>query len=407
MSRPQFEVADVFRLYGEEYLREHGASTSPAQKRVLAALGACRTPALGGHIDVCDQCGHETPSYNSCRDRHCPKCLGAASKKWLTAREAELLPVPYFHVVFTLPDDLRPVALQNKKEVYDLLFEAASQTLLQITADPKHLGARVGFMAVLHTWGQTLLDHPHLHAVVPGGGLSPDRTRWIGCREDFLVPVAVLSALFRGKFLALLNRCFERGKLAFHGRIAGLKEPTAFQGLVKRARDKKWVVYAKPPFAGPEQVLRYLARYTHRVAISNHRITSIKDGRVTFRWKDYARKSRDRLMTLDASEFIRRFLLHVLPKGAVRIRYYGLLAHRRREDNLSLCRSLLRKTFPEQGADAPAQTNPNLLPPEPASNKAELCPACKRGLLTRGRELKPFEVLQTQPPAPPREANTS
>jgi hypothetical protein len=391
-------VADVFRRHGEQFLEAFGDSTSVAQKRVLQALSACRTSALGGHVDGCDACGHLAVSYNSCRNRHCPKCLVSASAKWLDARSAELLPVPYYHVVFTLPASLGPLALQNKKVVYEVLFEAASQTLLKIAADPKHLGAQPGFLAILHTWGQNLLHHPHVHCVVPGGGIAPDRKRWIGCLDGFFLPVRVLSPVFRGKFLDLLGRSFDANELAFHGDLAHLADLEAFQALLRSTRKKPWVVYAKPPFGGPEQVLKYLARYTHRVAIANSRLLSLDEGKVTFRWKDYADGNTKRRMTLDATEFIRRFLLHVLPKGYVRIRHYGFLANRARQRNLELCRRLLRTSAQAeatQEAPPPLKTSDS-----PMEESLPVCPACRKGRMVRLRELEPFEVLRSSPIVP-------
>ena len=396
MAPPPFEVADVIRLFGEDYLRLYGASTTPQQRQVLAAIQACRTAALGGHLDVCDHCGHEVPSYNSCRNRHCPKCQASASAVWLQERASQLLPVPYFHVVFTLPDLLRPLVLQNKRLLYGLLFDAASQTLTRIAADPKHLGAQLGFLGVLHTWSQTLLDHPHVHFVVTGGGLSPDRSQWIPSAPEYLLPVQVLSALFRGVFLALLERHYVKGDLRLHGRLETLRDPPAFHRLLRKLRSKSWVVYAKKPWAGPEHVLRYLARYTHRIAITNHRIHAINNGRVTFWWKDYANKNRKRLMTVTGVEFIRRFLLHVLPRGFVRIRHYGLLANRHREENLRLCRRLLNRSASaapdpqdaDQATPPPADAASASASPEPERP----CPACGLGHLRRGRELRPGAV---------------
>jgi len=406
VPRPLFEVADVFRRYGEQFLQHHGESASLAQRRVLDALAACRTSALGGHVDQCDTCDGVFISYDSCRNRHCPKCLGAASAEWLEARRSELLPAPYFHVVFTLPGCLRGVALQNKKVVYDLLFRAASEALLEIAADPKHLGAQIGVLAILHTWGQNLLDHPHVHCVIPGGGISPDRSRWISCRPGFLLSVRVLSRLFRGKLRAYLRAAFESNRLQFHGSIEPMRGRNEFDKVLSEIRRKEAVVYAKRPFGGPEQVLKYLARYTHRVAISNQRLLAIDDGRVRFSWKDYALGKRDRRMTLDAPEFIRRFLLHVLPKGFVRIRYYGFLANRRRKTNLDLCRTLL-------GNPPPVQIDTRALADDDAGSGGELrdtggadddasrprCPACTKGHLFRLCTLRPFETYKPRPTA--------
>lgn len=354
MPRPPLEVADVLRRFGGAYRQSHGG-LSPDQGRVASALTACRTAALGGHVEACDACGERQISYNSCRDRHCPKCQAAATAQWLDRERAYLLPVPYSHVVFTLPHTLAPLALQNPRLCYDLLFQAAARALLEIAADPQHLGARIGFVAILHTWGQTLLHHPHLHCLVPAGGLSLDGTRWIPCRTGFFLPVRVLASLVRGKYLALLERAFREKKLVFHGRLTPLQEPRAFARLLKAARRQKWVVYAKPPFSGPESVLKYLARYTHRIAISNTRLLSATDQAVTFTYKDYRQASRIRQMRLAPTEFVRRFLLHALPKGFVRIRRFGLLANCQREAQLAHCRALLgAETRPVPAQDAPS-----------------------------------------------------
>jgi hypothetical protein len=375
MNAHRPEVADVFRSYGSKYQEVYG--TSAQQRRILRDLVACRTRALGGHKRKCDRCGHEEIAYNSCRNRHCPKCRAKARAEWLAARQKDLLPVPYFHVVFTLPEEIGPLALQNKRRVYGILFRAVSETLLTIARDPKHLGADIGFLAVLHTWGQNLHHHPHVHCVVPGGGLSPDGTHWIACRPNFFLPVRVLSRLFRKRFLALLRQAFESGELALHGKIQHLAQAEDRCQLLQALATRDWVVYAKPPFGGPEQVLKYLARYTHRVAISNQRILSFENGRVTFRWKDYAQANRQRTMTLDAVEFIRRFLLHALPKGFQRIRHFGFLANRVRQEKLSLCRQLLGQAEePEAGVRDPASEDGPGPAPEPAD---DTCPACKIG----------------------------
>ena len=286
MSRPQLEVADIFRACGAQFRKLFGASMSREQHRAMRAIEICRTATLGGHVDQCDSCAHQRISYNSCRNRHCPKCQSLAKAKWLQARMAELLPITYFHVVFTLPREIAAVAFQNTKVTYSILFRALSQTLLEIAADPKRLGAEIGFLAVLHTWTQTLMHHPHVHCVVPGGGLSPDHTRWISSRQKFFLPVKVLSCMFRGKFLFYLKQAFDQGKLKFFGDLKHLAHPQAFSHFLRRNREIKWVVYAKPPFGGPAQVLDYLGRYTHRIAISNHRLVSFQDDKVTFHWKD-------------------------------------------------------------------------------------------------------------------------
>ena len=345
MREHRLEVADVFRTFEQEFFARWGHVLRPHQKKAFENIRDCRTAALGGHVELleqCDACGHLAISYNSCRDRHCPKCQAMARAKWLAARQTELLPVPYFHVVFTLPEEIGKLALQNAREIYSILFRAASETLLTIAADPKRLGASIGCLTVLHTWGQNLHLHPHLHCVVPGGGLNPDNTRWIGCRKpSFFLPVQVLSSRFRNLFLAYLQKAFQERRLSFHGEMAGLSKAAAFGALCGRMRRIKWVVFVKPPFGGPEQVLKYLARYTHRVAISNSRLVSMEARCVTFRWKDYADRNQTKEMKLDAVEFIRRFLLHILPSGFVRIRQFGFLANRARGKKLALCRSLL------------------------------------------------------------------
>lgn len=386
MSRAGLEVADVFRAAGAKFLQTHRGFVSSEQLRVASDLVACRTAALGGHVDGCNACGHRQISYNSCRNRHCPKCQGAARASWLKARSSELLPVPYFHLVFTLPEVLSPLALQNPRVVYGILFRAASQTLLEVAATPKHLGAKIGFLAVLHTWGQNLMHHPHLHLVVPAGGLSADESRWIPCRPGFFLPVRVLSRVFRGKFVALLRQAFQAGKLAFHGQLAPRAEPAAFEHLLNMAVRQDWVVYAKQPFGGPDVVLKYLARYTHRVAIANQRLVSLHDGKVTFRWKDYACGQAQKTMTVSAGEFLRRFLLHVLPSGFVRIRHYGFMANRQRHEKLARCRALLGVAGRDDSATASAQpTAPSTLDRDCPSSaeKQPICPACKADRLVR------------------------
>ena len=341
MTRPRLEVADIFREHGAAYVASRRTALSPEQRKVMRALTACRTAELGGHVDACGDCGHQRISYNSCRNRHCPKCQRLESARWLEARRAELLPVRYFHVVFTLPEGLAPLALQNKRVIYNLLFATVSATLRKLASDPKHLGAEVGFWAVLHTWGQQLQHHPHLHCVVPSGGLSPDGRRWINCRRGFFLPVKVLSRLFRRLFLEQLRRAFEQQQLSFQGRVAQLAEPSAFADHLSMLRRQEWVVYAKPPFGSPEQVLDYLGRYTHRVALSNDRLVKVEEGQVSFRWKDYRHASRQKVLTLAATEFIRRYLLHVLPEGFQRIRHYGWLSNRKAKEGLAQCRRLL------------------------------------------------------------------
>ena len=307
MKEHRLELADIFRAHQDDFLTRWNPVLSREQRRALRDIRDCRTAVLGGHLQQCDQCGHRVNVYNSCRNRHCPKCQATARAKWLAQRQAELLPAPYFHVVFTLPPQIGRLALQNAKLIYAILFRAASQTLLEIAADPKHLGASIGFLAVLHTWGQNLHLHPHLHCIVPGGGISPDGSRWIACRKSFFLPVRVLSRLFRRKFLRSLKAAFGKGDLHLAGEFHDLAEPAAFRSLCQQAVRNEWVVYAKPPFGGPERVLKYLARYTHRVAISNHRLRTLENARVSFDWKDYTHCGRTKIMTLDAVEFIRRF----------------------------------------------------------------------------------------------------
>jgi len=379
MTRPRPEVAEVIAHYAAAYEATYGAS--PGQHRILRDLGRCRTAALGGHKQQCADCGHEVISYNSCRNRHCPKCQGPARARWLAARAAELLPVPYFHVVFTLPAPLGPLALQNPRLLYGMLFRAAAATLRTIARDPKHLGADIGFLAVLHTWGQTLQHHPHLHCVVPGGGLAPDGTRWVACRPHFFLPVRVLSRRFRRTFLTLLRDAFLRGKLHYHGRLAPLADPTAWRRWVQGLERVEWVVYAKPPFGGPRQVLKYLARYTHRVAIANQRLVSVADGHVTFRWKDYAHDRRPSTMKLDAVEFLRRFLLHRLPRGFHHIRQYGLLGNRHRTTHLARCRDLLGQP-PDTGAHDGSASAADPTP-------RDVCPQCGTGHLVLVATLAP------------------
>ena len=341
MERPHLEVGDVFRRYGEAYRQQHAGSLSRDQLRVMTAIERCRTAALGGHLEQCDQCKFERIAYNSCRDRHCTKCQSLARAQWIEDRQAELLDTQYFHVVFTLPEEIAAIAYQNKEAMYNILFRATSETLRTIAADPQHLGAEIGFFAVLHTWGQNLMFHPHLHCVVPGGGISPHGERWIPCRPDFFLPVRVLSRLFRRLFLKYLEKDFDQGHLKFFSSLQELTDRKALLCYLAPLHKKEWVVYAKKPFAGPQQVLDYVGRYTHRVAISNNRILNIEDGRVTFRYKDYRDGSQQKPMILSADEFIRRFLLHVLPPGFHRIRYYGFLGARYRKEKLEQCRQLL------------------------------------------------------------------
>jgi hypothetical protein len=349
MPRERLEVADIFRTHGPAWRRARAGHLSLGQLKVMSAIERCRTAALGGHVARCEDCAHIQIAYNSCRNRHCPKCQGAAAKDWLAARQAELLPVPYFHVVFTLPKQIADIAYQNKAEIYGILFKAAAETLITIAADPKHLGARIGLTAVLHTWGSALTHHPHVHCIVPGGGISLDARRWISCRPRFFLHVRVLSLLFQRLFLEKLAAAHKAGLLQFLGAHAKLAEPGAFAAYLAPLRKLKWVVYAKPPFAGPESVLAYLSRYTHRVAISNSRLIALDDQGVTFKWKDYRTKGRNpwTTMTLAPSEFIRRFLIHVLPSGFHRIRHYGLFANGGRAENLARARELLDLPAPQ------------------------------------------------------------
>jgi hypothetical protein len=377
-QHPHFEVADVVRQYGAAFRATHHVSHE--QARVLQALAQCRTAALGGHVEVCAACGTEQISYNSCRNRHCPKCQGAARAKWLAAEQALLLPVPYFHVVFTLPHPLNPLARVNQRALYNLLFQAATQTLQEFALEPKHLGAELGITAVLHTWGQTLTEHVHVHCIVTGGGLSTDGTQWQPSHPRFLFAVKALSQVFRGKYLAGLCRLRAKHQLCFAGESAALAEEAAWQVFLGQVQDHPWVVYAKPPWGGPEQVLKYLSRYTHRVAIANSRLVFVGDGVVRFRYKDYAAEGSTKLMELRAEEFLRRFLLHVLPPHFVRIRHCGLLANRARQDKLARCRQLL--------AVAAAAATALLPPPNGATPGAEAsevtptrCPACGIGQL--------------------------
>jgi Putative transposase/Transposase zinc-binding domain len=374
MNRPALAVADVVRQYGAAYLARYGSTVSPEQHRALRAIAVCRTAALGGHATQCDQCGHLEITYNSCGNRHCPKCPGRAQAAWLAAREAELLDVPYVPVVFTLPQPRSPLALQNPRVMYNLLFQAVAETLLTVARDPHHLGAEIGFLAVLHTWGQTLHHHPHLHCVVPGGGLSPDGTQWIACRPTFFLPVRVLSRVFRRLFLTLLHQAYTAGALRLEGQCHTLTNPPRWQQFLGPLQATEWVVYAKPPSGGPGQVLKYLARYTHRVAIAKRRLLALEDGRVTFRWKDYAHGNRQRRMTLDAIEFLRRFLLHILPAGFQRLRHYGVLANRGRQAKLGVCR-----VFLQQQMSAPPLVPPDTKAAPVQEDAGAVCPACQRG----------------------------
>lgn len=379
-GRTSLEVADIFRGDASSFWRDYGHRLSSPQKRVYSDIQACRTAVMGGHVRACEHCDHHEISYNSCRNRHCPKCQARARANWLEQRAAELLPISYLDVVFTLPSEVAALALQNKRLLYGMLFEAASQTLMKVAANPRHLGAdQIGLLAVLHTWGQNLMHHPHLHCLVSGGGLSQDGARWIASRKHFFLPVRVLSRVFRNKFRALLQRAFQCGELTFLGELQPLADPDAFRRFLKAATNREWVVYAKPPFGDPTCVLKYLARYTHRVAISNSRLLAYRDGCVTFRYKDYAQQDRQRTMTLPAAEFIRRFLLHVLPNGFMRIRHYGYLANRHRRQKLATCRRLLGDVPPTKPEGDVKHTEG-----QPCEHDREIemtipCPACKTG----------------------------
>jgi len=382
VSRPRLEVADVFHHHGAAWRKANAGHLSLGQLQVMSAIESCRSAALGGHVERCQDCGHSRISYNSCRNRHCPKCQGAAAKDWLAARQADLLPVGYFHLVFTLPAEIAPLAYQNKAVVYDLLFRTAAETLLTIAADPRHLGTRIGFTAVLHTWGSAMTHHPHLHIIVPGGGISRDGQRWVSCRPGFFLPVRVLSRLFRRLFLAGLADAHAAGTLAFFGELDGLRRREAFAAHLAPLRRKKWFLYAKPPperlskGAGPEAVLAYLARYTHRVAISNSRLVGLDERGVTFRYKDYRRngQARFRTMTLAPDEFIRRFLLHVLPKGFHRIRHYGLFASATCKTNIARARELIAAPVPV--IDPPAEPHDADPAAGVAADHRPPCPCC-------------------------------
>jgi hypothetical protein len=388
--RPALEVADIVRAHGAEFRQAHAGSLSARQKRVLRSIELCRTAALGGHMERCDQCGHERNAYNSCADRHCPKCQSLGRAKWLEKRQAELLPCEYFHVVFTLPEPLAKLSLQNKRQMYNLLFRATAETLQTIAADPKHLGAQIGFFCILHTWGQTLTAHPHLHCVVPGGGISLDGRQWIACRPGFFLPVKVLSRRFRKLYLRYLEQAFAAGKLQFHGDLEQLADAQNFARYLAPLAEMEWVVYAKPPFGGPERVLDYLGRYTHRIAISNNRLIELKDGKVTFAYKDYKHEQRQKVMTLSADEFLRRFLMHVLPDGFQRIRHYGLLGNRHRAENLARCRELLGVSAPTTETQRDYRERYRQL----TGQDPLRCPQCQIGEMLRIAVL-PAQVLTT------------
>jgi hypothetical protein len=379
MAREGLEVADVLRRFGPAFRGRNGASLSAARRRAMSAIESCRTAALGGHIERCGDCGHQRVAYNSCRNRNCPKCQGLARAQWLEDRRAELLDVPYFHVVFTVPAEIEVIAFQNQTVVYDILFRAASETLSTIAEDPNHLGAEIGFLAVLHTWGQNLMHHPHLHCLIPGGGIARDGKSWIACRPGFFLPVRVLSRLFRGLFLHYLEKAFVAGELNFFSAHRHLHEPAAFRRYLAPVRATEWVVYAKAPFAGPAQVLEYVGRYTHRVAISNNRLVSMDDSKVRFRWKDYRDGNRQKTLCLEGGEFIRRFLIHVLPDGFHRIRYYGFLGNCHRARKLERCRELLgmAKAGPPADPDMDYRDRYEIL----TGRSLRECPCCRTGIM--------------------------
>jgi hypothetical protein len=356
MSRPPLEVADIVRAAGDAFIERNRHWLGWKHVKVLFAIARCRTAALGGHLDECTRCGHRAISFNSCRNRHCPKCQTAARERWIAARQRELLPTRYLHVVFTLPRHLAPLVLQNKKVIYDLLFRTSAETLLEVARNPEHLGAEIGFFSVLHTWSQQLNIHPHVHCVVPAGGLSPDHSRWIHARENYFLPKKVLRKVFRGRFVSALKQAFQNGQLNFPADLKLLADLKTFAAWLRPLFREPWVVYLKPPFGGPAYVLQYLGRYTHRVAISNHRLVSFADGQVTFRWRDSADGNKQKLLPLSVNEFLTRFLLHILPQGFVRIRHFGFLANRRRSTFLPLCFQLLGTTLEPPAEEHPSST---------------------------------------------------
>ncbi len=378
--RPALEVADIFRRHGAAYAQAHDGHLGRVERRVMAAIELCRTAALGGHVETCENCQHSRIAYNSCRNRHCPKCQGAAREQWLAERQADLLPLPYFHVVFTMPAELAAMAYQSKRQIYAILFEAVAATLKTIAADPRHLGGELGFIAILHTWGQTLTHHPHIHCLVPGGVLSADGRRWIACRRRFFLPVQVLSRLFRRLFLERLQRAHAAGRLHFFGPLEPLAHAKSFAEALRPLRRKRWVVYAKPPFGSPEQLLAYLGRYTHRVAFANSRLVRADDSGVTFRWRDYRHAKASRQMTLSPQEFIRRFLLHCLPDGFHRIRHYGFLANGVRRARLVVIRQLLTQISPQPGKPTDLQPVPERTAFDPT-----ICPCCGGALRITAR----------------------
>lgn len=382
------EVADIFRAHGPAYRQAHGHEMPLRHLRAMRAIETCRTLELGGHVDQCDHCGRLRISYNSCRNRHCPKCQSLERERWLEAREKDLLPTSHFHLVFTLPEGLRPLVLRNQKVVYNLLFKAVSGTLIELAKDSKHLGAEIGFMAILHTWSQTLIDHPHLHCLVTGGGLSLDGKRWVSSRKNFFIPVKVLSSLFRGKFLDGLKKAYQAGELRFVGQIEELKEVAAFRRFLSDLYHQEWVVYCKPPLKNPQKVMDYLGRYTHRVALSNDRLVNVEGNQVTFRWRDSEEGNKIKLLTLDAFEFIRRFLLHVLPDQFVKIRYYGILSHRSRKRKLLWCKKLLGVLTEQEPKEIVKETWEELLA-RITGIDPRICPLCGKGKMVQREILLP------------------
>ena len=385
--RGSLEVADIFRAHGPGYREAHGHEMPPRHLRAMRAIELCRTAELGGHVEECDQCGAVRVSYNSYRNRHCPKCQCLDKERWLEARKKDLLPTQYFHLVFTIPESLRPLALRNQNVLYPILFRAASETLKELAADPKYLGAEVGFITILHTWSQTLIDHPHLHCIVTGGGLSPDGKKWIPCKKDFFIPVKVISRLFRGKFLAYLKEAKEKGKLVFPGNIAHLKKDHSFKAMLDDLYDQEWVVYCKPPFSSAETVMDYLGRYTHRVAISNDRLIRMQEDQITFRYRNRNDNNALKSMTLDAFEFIRRFLLHILPDGFMKIRYYGILSHRNRKRKLALCKKLLGVDHKEHEKESWQDLLARITGIDP-----RICPCCGKGKMVLKEVLHPLTL---------------
>jgi hypothetical protein len=390
VERPSLEMADLISIAGDRFIENSRHWLTWQHAKVLRAIERCRTAALGGHLDRCSSCGYQAISYNSCRNRHCPKCQIQARRQWVEARRRELLPVQYVHVVFTLPHQFAPLALQNKKLIYDLLFHASAETLIEVARDPRHMGAEIGFFSVLHTWNQKLQHHPHVHCVVPAGGLSLDRQQWIHPRYRFFLPVRVLGRVFRGKFMEALRKAFEQGRINFRGQLQALAQPKLFRALLRSAYRHDWIVYAKRPFGGPEYVLKYLGGYTHRVAIPNHRLVSCDQGQVTFRWRDSAHKNKQRLMTLPIDEFLRRFLMHILPPGFVRIRHFGFLANRSRATLLPFCFALLRsRTLAPMAATVGSDSESPVL---------RKCPLCGGGLVIAER-LTSAQIFIRPPPS--------